>query len=127
MRLAAQCHWVPVNSDFRRQVAVPESDIAAIRAWAAAHPVVRRVWVFGRRARGTERPDSDIDVAVEHDAMPGDSDAFTTAICEAEAWRRELAPHLSAPLDLESYIPGITTTVQAGLNESSVLVYESAV
>ena len=89
--------------------------------------MVRRVWVFGSRARGAERPDSDIDVAVEHDAMPGDSDAFTTAICEAETWHNELAPHLSAPLDLESYISGITTTVQAGLDASSVLVYERAV
>lgn len=107
-------------------MAVRKSDITAIRAWAGSHAVVRRVWVFGSRARGTERPDSDIDVAVEHDAMPGDSDAFTTAIYEADAWRDELAPHLSAPLDLESYIPGLTTTIQAGLDESSVLVYERA-
>lgn len=107
-------------------MAVSESDIAAIRAWAASHSVVRRVWVFGSRVRGTERPESDLDIAVEHDAMPGDSDAFTTAISEAENWRMELAPRLSVKLDLQSYIPGLTSTIQAGLDESSLLVYERA-
>jgi uncharacterized protein len=76
--------------------------------------------------RGTERPDSDLDVAVEHDAMPGDSDAFTTAIGEADNWRNELGPCVSAPLDLQSYIPGLTPTIQAGLDKSSLLVYERA-
>ncbi len=58
--------------------------------------------------------------------MPGDSDAVSTAISETDTWRNELAPHLSAPLDLQPYIPGITTTIQAGLEESSELVYERA-
>lgn len=75
----------------------------------------RRVWVFGSRVRGTERPDSDLDVAVEHDAMPRDSDAFTTAIGEADNWRNELGPCVSAPLDPQSYIPGLTPTIQTGL------------
>jgi predicted nucleotidyltransferase len=100
------------------------SDITALNAWASSRPAVRRVWVFGSRARGQERPDSDIDVAVEHDALPGDADAFTTAMFELDTWRKELAPRLSAPLDLQSYIPGITPTIQAGLDESSVLVYD---
>jgi hypothetical protein len=74
--------------------------------------------------RGTAGADSDLDVAVEHDAMPGDSDPFTTATNEAHKWRQQLAPSLSARLDLQSYIPGMSHTIQAGLNESSLLVYE---
>lgn len=105
-------------------MAVSQSDIAALRAWAASKSVVKRVWVFGSRVRNTGRPDSDIDVAVEHGAMPGDSDAFTTVIAEAENWRGQLAPMLSARLDLQSHIPGQTVTVQKALDQSSILVFE---
>ena len=35
-----------------------------VRLWAAAEPLVRRVYLFGSRARGDNGPDSDIDLAV---------------------------------------------------------------
>ena len=106
---------------------VGQADINVIRRWAALHPIIRRVWVFGSRVRGTERPDSDIDVAIEHGSMPGDSSPFATWIGEAQTWRDELSPLLSATLDLQSYIPGESPTTQAGLDESSYLVYERAI
>lgn len=46
-------------------------------AWALSKPFVTRLWVFGSRARGTHRPDSDLDVAIEiisrrpHETAPG--------------------------------------------------------
>lgn len=101
-------------------------DIAALQLWAASKAVVRRVWIFGSRARGTHRPDSDLDVAIEHDALPGDSSPFTTWICEAEKWRAELAAHMSVPLDLQSYVHGQTPVIQAGLDSGSQLIYERA-
>ena len=105
-------------------MAVAQSDIDAIRAWAVSYSIVRRVWVFGSRVRGTERPDSDLDVAVEHDALAGDSDASTTWIYKAQDWRDELGRSLSVRLDLQPYIPGQSSTLQAGLDESSYVVYE---
>lgn len=117
-----------MNSDVRQRiVALNPADLDAIRTWAASNPVIHRVWVFGSRVRGTERPDSDLDVAVEHGALPGDSGPFTTWISEAERWRKVLNASLSVPLDLQSYIRGESHTIQAGLDESSVLVYERAV
>lgn len=35
-----------------------------LRCWAAGIELAQGVWVFGSRARGTARPDSDLDVAV---------------------------------------------------------------
>jgi predicted nucleotidyltransferase len=102
---------------------VPQSDIDAIRAWADSKAIVSRVWVFGSRARGTNRTDSDLDVAVEHGALPGDSSPLTTSIGELDGWSRELQPKLSLSLDLESYIPGVTPTIEKALAESSVLIY----
>lgn len=52
----------------------PDPSIEAIRAavdsWARGEPLVRFVWLFGSRARGDHRPDSDIDLAVSHDIDP---------------------------------------------------------
>ena len=105
-------------------MAVDQSDIEAIRSWAASEPLVRRVWVYGSRVRGTECPDSDIDIAIEHDARPGDSGPLATSLFELNSWHDQLSPKLGVKLHLESYIPGVTTTIQAGLDESSVLIYE---
>jgi uncharacterized protein len=45
------------------QLSGPE--LAAIRAVFAQVPAVRRVRLFGSRAKGTARPGSDVDLAVE--------------------------------------------------------------
>jgi type III restriction enzyme len=39
--------------------------VAELRAWLAGLPGVERAWLFGSRARGSERPDSDIDLALD--------------------------------------------------------------
>ena len=39
--------------------------LARLRALFAATPGVERVWIFGSRAQGAERPESDIDLAVD--------------------------------------------------------------
>lgn len=105
-------------------MSVPNTDIEAINRWAESLPIIKRVWLFGSRVRGTEKPDSDLDIAVEHDSLPGDSDAFTTAISEVDNWHAQLQPYVSFTIDLQSYIPGITPTIEAGLNDSSQLIYE---
>jgi hypothetical protein len=50
-----------------------DTDIIAVvprlRVWAQGHANIRRVWLYGSRVRGTQRPDSDLDVAVEIDAV----------------------------------------------------------
>lgn len=42
---------------------LPDHWLAAISEWAARHPITE-VWLYGSRARGTHRPDSDVDLAV---------------------------------------------------------------
>lgn len=104
---------------------VPSSDIDAIREWARSNPLIKRVWLFGSRVRGNERQDSDLDIAIEHGVKHGDTSAFTTAIGEMGNWRSQLQPQVSLKIDLQSYTPGETPTIDAGLNESSILIYES--
>lgn len=63
----------------------------AIRNWANAKPFVRRVWIFGSRARGDHRPDSDLDVAVEIDPVGNDEDADISWTADSNDWRAELS------------------------------------
>jgi uncharacterized protein len=47
---------------------LPESDLATVRNLLAKHLPGNRVYVFGSRARGTAKPFSDLDLAIEADA-----------------------------------------------------------
>jgi predicted nucleotidyltransferase len=97
-----------------------------VAQWAADQPLVLRVWLFGSRVRGTSRVDSDIDVAVEIRCQPGDSSPFTTFVFESAALRASLKARLSIEVDLEWYGGQVETpTIHAGLQRSSVLIYEA--
>lgn len=84
---------------------IPDKDIEAIVEWAKKVPVITKAWVFGSRVKCTNREDSDLDIAVEHSAMKGDSNAFTTSIAESGKWRNELQRLVSLDIDLQSHIP----------------------
>ena len=43
---------------------------AAVAVWSAGEPLVRRVYLFGSRAKRTSRPDSDADLAILHKTDP---------------------------------------------------------
>lgn len=101
-----------------------QHDIELLRLWAARTPIVKRVWLFGSRICGDYRHDSDLDVAVEHGVAPGDSDLFTTGLMEPSAWRNQLQPQARLRLDIQSYIPGDTLVVEAGVRKCSRLIFE---
>jgi predicted nucleotidyltransferase len=98
-----------------------------LRAWASATPCVRKVSIFGSRAKGTPRNDSDLDVAVEIDAMGNDESPYVSWFHAKRSWHSELQQQLNVPLDLEWFDPaGSTPTIAKGLSEGNVVVYERA-
>jgi predicted nucleotidyltransferase len=44
--------------------ALPPAELDIIRAVFARHPEITQVKVFGSRAKGTQRPESDVDLAL---------------------------------------------------------------
>ncbi|MDO3515185.1 nucleotidyltransferase domain-containing protein [Ralstonia pseudosolanacearum] len=97
-----------------------------VTAWAETQPLVLKVWLFGSRVRRTERPDSDIDIAVEVETRTGDSSAWTTFIFEADGLTASIQSLLPMKVQLEWYGgPVETPTIHAGLQASSMLVYEA--
>ena len=105
----------------------PEQFGQILRAWALVTPCVRKVSIFGSRAKGTSRSDSDLDVAVELDAIGSDASAYVSWFHTKASWRSELQRQLDVTLDLEWFDPaGSTPHVAKGLSEANVVVYERA-
>ena len=105
-----------------------ESSVAdSIARWAVENPEVRRVWVFGSRAKGTHRPDSDIDVAVELEPVGDSEETLTRWIARCDLWGSQLQSRMTPKVDLEWFDPdGSTPSIESRLNEGKVLVYERA-
>jgi len=98
-----------------------------LHAWAVATPCVRKVCIFGSRAKGTSRTDSDLDVAVEIDPVGSDESAYVSWFHLKKSWQTELQGQLPIKLDLEWFDPaGSTPTIAKGLSEAKVVVYERA-
>ena len=83
---------------------------SVLSEWAAKNPLVARLWVFGSRARGDHRDDSDLDIAIELDLTAADgvdeSGGFATWSFETDGWEEELANLLPFTIDLEQYRGG---------------------
>ena len=73
-----------------------------LRSWASKNESVRELWLYGSRARGDSREDSDIDLAIalmppvgEHDWARGNYYAL------GDGWQRELETIVGRRVSLE--------------------------
>ena len=73
--------------------------------WASQNPLVRRIWLFGSRVRGTARPESDLDIAVEIIPEPANADeavwARLTWTRHSDEWERQIGSLLPVEIQLE--------------------------
>ena len=93
-----------------------QADHEAIIKWAAKHQIISEVYLYGSRARGDHRSDSDVDLAV---AMPFE-DWFW--------WHAEYKANpdldLSAPIHLEWWAPDAgLERVGEGVEADGILLY----
>ena len=100
----------------------PEEITEILNRWAHRTSSIRRVWIFGSRAKGTSSPDSDLDVAVEL-IYREDEVALATYMFEKGGWLSELQPLFPFPLQLE-LLDENTEIIRKGLSEGSLLVFE---
>lgn len=66
-----------------------DTQVSAIREWAAQDPRITEVRVFGSRATGTSRPGSDVDLAV---TVAGNAcqSPFAVYFYGVDTWQRDL-------------------------------------
>ncbi len=78
----------------------PSSWRQAVVVWAARTPAIASIYLFGSRAKGTARPDSDVDLAFQTRAN-GDETPYTVAFFNKDHWRNELEALLPVAVDLQ--------------------------
>ena len=85
-----------------------------LRSWASKNQSVRQLWLFGSRARGDSRDDSDIDLAIalmppvgKHDWALGNYTALADGV-----WQRELESIVGRHVSLEVIVPGNNADVR---------------
>ncbi|HEY7609172.1 MAG TPA: nucleotidyltransferase domain-containing protein [Alphaproteobacteria bacterium] len=101
-----------------------EEDRLKIIEWAKKHSVIERVWFYGSRARGTNEPDSDIDLAVVM-KQNSEEDAFTVWFFWDEEFKKKPDLKLSRPVQIEWYEKGVKLErVGSGVERDGVLLYE---
>ena len=86
--------------------------------WAINKPEIKRVYLFGSRVRGDFTESSDLDVAIELDALPGDSSAMTTFTAEVGGWRSDLQGHIPFKLHLKHLDGDNNPPVKEGVKDA---------
>jgi hypothetical protein len=93
--------------------------IPRLRAWAITQAPIKRLWIYGSRLRGTQRHDSNLDIAIELYSRPTDEvrgEYFNEAL---PAWRKDLCLIMPFAPNIQMY-----AAVWASVNSSSMLVFE---
>jgi predicted nucleotidyltransferase len=70
---------------------IPDEWRKSLRQWASKNDSVRQLWLFGSYAKGTEKPESDVDIAVALMPPKGDHNwALGAYFALHSDWKHEL-------------------------------------
>ena len=94
--------------------------IRGLREWAEANGNVRQLWLFGSRARGDARENSDVDIAITLVPPDGNHDwAFGNYTALGDAWQHELKKIVGRHVSLQ----GIESDSDARVRQDWVLLW----
>ena len=69
--------------------------------WAQRNQKIREIWLFGSRARGTAKPDSDIDLAITLTSHPNWLPIY---LAFADKWQNEIATLTNSKVSLQPFL-----------------------
>ena len=101
---------------------IPREWTSVICAWAALDSRIAGVHLYGSRAKGTERPDSDLDLGI---VLTGDDtqEKDIYFICMASRWREALSRSLPVRIDLQQISPDTDKIVAPAVIQYGVKLY----
>ena len=83
-----------------------EEWLRGLAEWASKNDDARELWLFGSRADGTSKPDSDVDLGLGLMPPIGDHNwAFANFIAFRKQWRHELEAIVGRHVSLEPITP----------------------
>jgi predicted nucleotidyltransferase len=106
---------------------MPDIDLPAqwraeIIAWTRKTNAVDELWLFGSRAKGTSRPDSDVDIAVSLMPAKGDHNwAFGDYFALANDWRHALEKIVGRHVSFTAIVP--TTPGDTEVRTTGILLW----
>jgi predicted nucleotidyltransferase len=87
--------------------------LCGLRSWASANDSVCELWLFGSRATGKSRPESDVDLAVALMPAKGKHDwAAGNYVALHSEWKRQLEAIVGRHVSLEAISPGTDEDVR---------------
>lgn len=91
--------------------------------WAVNKPEIKSVHFFGSRVKGTNREDSDLDVAIE--LMPGldECGGLSAWMRSSDKWSKELNELIPYEVQAEWNDGENTDLIKKGLSEACMLVH----
>ncbi|MFA5181085.1 MAG: nucleotidyltransferase domain-containing protein [Syntrophales bacterium] len=90
--------------------------------WATGLNYRIRIYLFGSRLKGTHRPDSDIDLAIEF--LNSWHDTTLLWFDFHEQWQNELSELIGFKVDLQLYDLE-NDNIRAYIKEKSIIIYEA--
>ena len=103
-----------------------EEIIRQVRDWAESLDEPVRVYIFGSRHKGTNRKDSDVDIALESGEQIGTLSEFMAYWPgRRKRWEEQLKQLLGLEVDLQPYAPRLTTDMKSHLAEDSEIIFDS--
>lgn len=97
-----------------------------IGQWAAKKPLISKIYLYGSRARGSHRPDSDVDLAIVI-ATEDEGEAWGHFAFEKVGWTEELEGLLHCRVHLETPDFEADTKVAPGVDADGQLLYDGSV
>ena len=94
-----------------------------IREWAERTPWVEEVWLFGSRARGGAKPDSDIDLALTLGRVGAPRTLLGNYYALCERWTEELTEVLQQQAHVALLNDPEPSPVPASCEECSCLLF----
>jgi predicted nucleotidyltransferase len=101
------------------------SQVRAIQKWGAATPQVLEVRLFGSRAKGLARPDSDVDLAVTVGGSKG-ATVPGNYVALANVWEDHLRQATGLDVRIKQYNSMDSDRVRRWCDEFSVILFPEA-
>ena len=94
-----------------------------LKCWAKDKKSIKRVWIYGSRAKGKHSDQSDLDIAIELMFSEFETNLAHFSLDRAK-WAHEIQTMSEYSVDLELYHHDCTPIVCSGVQEAAVLIYE---